>query len=149
MADQKPNLDSWLDDPQDTPFPAIKDVDAWLDEPAAEAQPQQIDVDAFLDTPEDSWATAMGKTFARTPDLIKQQFAGLMQRGAETPSPVPTLPGREEQHALAERLMGRAPEQRAEDSAHYAKMYADATADLQENAPNVDPDSLKGFATML
>lgn len=125
----------------------------------------QVDNDPFdgAEPITDDWLEVGKKVVENSPSIAKAGFAGTVQRVAEaSEAPVTTFLSTVVAPVGQFRdLMGAAGDiergarakvrealgiNQPETAEWAAKMYADAAADMQENAPNVDPNSLKGFA---
>src|SRR5688572_30717107 len=134
------------------------DGDPFADAPGLSVTP--VDNDPFdgAQPIDDSWMEVGKKVLQNTPALVKQSGAGLAQQIVERPISTfaPVMPDTPIAAGVAlfedtinrggdwlREKFGMEPDKGAEWA---AKVYADATADLAENNPNVDPESLKGYA---
>lgn len=107
--------------------------------------------DAGQQSREDTWGEIGKRLLENAPTMFKQAGGGLAQMLAEMeptpPASAGILPGDpmweewvsrpHRERIAAQRQAGTLPGQ---------KLYEEATKELEQNAPNVDPESLKGYA---
>lgn len=100
---------------------------------------------------EPSWLDVFGAALKNSPDLFKQSIGGAIQYAGEaTPLPGTGLgfdtndPMYQEQVVEPFKQFRDAPNNPLRN--YGQKLYNEAAADLKENAPNIDPESAKGYA---
>lgn len=98
----------------------------------------------------DSWVTLGRRVIENAPTMFKQAAGGILQSLIES-EPTPPVQLSTSERAQWDEDVAK-PHRAAIEAARTAgtlpgqRMYEEATADLAENAPNVDPNSLKGYA---
>lgn len=97
---------------------------------------------------EDSWAELGRKVIENAPSMFKRSIGGALQGLAEMPPqpPVGIDPWDPQWVPVVETHRQRVESARAHGTLPGQQMFEEATRDLKANAPNVDPDSLKGYA---
>ena len=105
--------------------------------------------------PEDTAGETAWKLIENTPSMFKQVWGGLMMSRAESDGPMDRSEEdflknklnspNEAWRKLAEKRLANRERERESSFAYGAELYARATRDLMDNAPNVDPESLKGY----
>lgn len=142
------------------PFAGVK-VTPVEGDPFAGVTATEVDHDPFADDPAarppepDSWKTIGQKIIENAPENLSQGVYGVGQYLEEHPTgpanlllPGPAGEGLSKLTQMAADKIGslfgsKTSDQRAQQ---YQDLYAQAAADVAENAPNVDPDSAKSYA---
>jgi hypothetical protein len=148
MADPRTQLPPGFEIDPIQALPPGFEVDQPAQDPGIVALPEGFQPD------EDTWGETGLKALQNAPALFKQSVAGLAQKTAEQPitSAMPFSLGPLGDVANKLSTMGRDWLSKqfglepAQGEQWAADLYRSAAEDLAENAPNIDPESLKGYA---
>ena len=141
-------------DPDEAIRRAIESGTAW---PAFDSNDQATEASKLISesirvptrTTGDSWADIGRKILTNAPTMFKQAGAGMLQALVEAePTPPAAIPPGDPQWESLVLQPHRALVAAAREAGELPgqKLFDEATAELQANAPDVDPESLKAYA---